>query len=108
MLDVTHIRFFTQKDMYRMFYQTGFRVVSSINSQCTGSSQVYEKYRVGKFPKTVTLDSATVTVHSIEDLASLCTLQHMFALQPAEYEELSTAEREWIDSPHPATVAFGF
>jgi 2-polyprenyl-3-methyl-5-hydroxy-6-metoxy-1,4-benzoquinol methylase len=106
LLDITHIRFFTKNDMYRMFYQTGFRVVGTGSTRCPASAEVFERHRGGEFPQTVELQSASVKVHSLEDLASLCTLQHTFALQPADYDQLSLAEREWIDAPHPATTAF--
>jgi O-antigen biosynthesis protein len=106
LLDITHIRFFTKDDMFRMFYQTGFRVVGMGRTQCPPSAEMFEKYRGGKFPQTLELRSASITVHSFEDLASLCTLQHTFALQPADYDQLSPAERQWIDAPHPATMAF--
>lgn len=106
LLDITHIRFFTKNDMYRMFYQTGFRVVGTGNTRCAASAEVFERHRGGEFPQTVELQSASVKVHSLEDLASLCALQHTFALQPADYDHLSLAERQWIDAPHPATTAF--
>jgi 2-polyprenyl-3-methyl-5-hydroxy-6-metoxy-1,4-benzoquinol methylase len=106
LLDITHIRFFTQKDMYRMFYQTGFRVVASGSTQCALSAEIFRKHRDGKFPQTIELESASITVHSSEDLASLCTVQHVFTLQPADYDQLSPDERQWIDAPHPPTMAF--
>jgi 2-polyprenyl-3-methyl-5-hydroxy-6-metoxy-1,4-benzoquinol methylase len=106
LLDITHIRFFTQKDMYRMFYQTGFRVVASTTTQCAPSEVIFRKHRDGKFPQTIELESASITVHSIEDLTSLCTVQHMFTLQPAAYDQLSPGERQWIDAPHPPTMAY--
>jgi len=106
LLDITHIRFFTQKDMYRMFYQTGFRVVASATTQCAASTEIFRKHRKGTFPQTIALESASITVHSSEDLASLCTVQHLFTLQPANYDRLSPDERQWIDAPHPATMAF--
>ena len=106
LLDITHIRFFTSQDMHRMFYQTGFRVVAADTVRCPGSSEVYEKYRRGSFPATVELKSAAITVHSAEDLESLCALQHIFVLQPAEHDQLSSGELRWIDAPHPETVAY--
>lgn len=106
LLDITHIRFFTYKDMCRMFYQTGFRVVATTSTHCARSTEILRKHRDGKFPQTIELESASITVHSSEDLTSLCTVQHMFTLQPADYDQLSPGERQWIDAPHPPTMAF--
>jgi O-antigen biosynthesis protein len=106
LLDITHIRFFTRQDMYRMFYQTGFRVVATASSRCPLSAEIFQKQINGSFPQQVKLDSVSVTVHTPQDLSDLCTLQHIFILQPAEYEDLSADERAWIDAPHPPTVAY--
>ena len=106
LLDITHIRFFTYNDMCRMFYQTGFRVVATASTHCPQSAAILRKHKDGKFPQTVELESASITVHSAEDLTSLCTVQHVFTLQPANYDQLSPGEREWIDAPHPPTMAF--
>jgi len=106
LLDITHIRFFARQDMYRMFYQTGFRVVATGSTRCSLSAEIFQKHINGSFPQQVKLDSVTVTVHTPQDLSDLCTLQHLFTIQPAEYENLSADERAWIDAPHPRTVAF--
>jgi 2-polyprenyl-3-methyl-5-hydroxy-6-metoxy-1,4-benzoquinol methylase len=106
LLDITHIRFFTRRDMYRMFYQTGFRVVATSSTRCPLSAQIFEKHINGSFPQQLKLDSVSVTVHTPQDLSDLCTLQHVFILQPAEYADLSADERAWIDAPHPPTVAY--
>ena len=106
LLDITHIRFFTRQDMYRMFYQTGFRVVATGSTRCPLSAEIFQKHTNGNFPQQVQLDSVSVTVHTQQDLSDLCTLQHLFTLQPAEYEDLSADERAWIDAPHPPTVAY--
>jgi 2-polyprenyl-3-methyl-5-hydroxy-6-metoxy-1,4-benzoquinol methylase len=106
LLDITHIRFFTRQDMYRMFYQTGFRVVTAHSTRCPLSVEIFQKHINGSFPQQVKLESVSVTVHTPQDLSDLCTLQHVFILQPAEYEDLSLDERAWIDAPHPPTVAY--
>jgi 2-polyprenyl-3-methyl-5-hydroxy-6-metoxy-1,4-benzoquinol methylase len=106
LLDITHIRFFTRQDMYRMFYQTGFRVMTTRSTRCPLSAEIFQKHINGSFPQQVNLDSISVTVHTPQDLSDLCTLQHVFTLQPAAYEDLSADERAWINAPHPPTVAF--
>jgi 2-polyprenyl-3-methyl-5-hydroxy-6-metoxy-1,4-benzoquinol methylase len=106
LLDITHIRFFTRHDMYRMFYQTGFRVVRTATTRCPLSTEIFQKHINGSFPQQVKLDSISITVHTAQDLSDLCALQHLFILQPAEYQDLSTDERAWIDAPHPPTVAY--
>jgi O-antigen biosynthesis protein len=106
LLDITHIRFFTRQDMYRMFYQTGFRVVAVSCTRCPLSAEIFQKHINGGFPQQVKLDSVSITVQTPQDLSDLCTLQHLYALQPVEYEDLSSDERVWIDAPHPPTVAY--
>jgi 2-polyprenyl-3-methyl-5-hydroxy-6-metoxy-1,4-benzoquinol methylase len=106
LLDITHIRFFTKQDMYRMFYQTGFRVAVSGGTQCAISTEIFETHRTREFPQTVQLDSVAITVHSLEDLTDLCMVQHQFMLQPVDYDQLPLDERQWIDAPHPPTKAF--
>jgi 2-polyprenyl-3-methyl-5-hydroxy-6-metoxy-1,4-benzoquinol methylase len=106
LLDITHIRFFTYNDMCRMFYQTGFRVVRTASTHCEQSAAILQKHKDGKFPQTIELESASITVHSTEDLTNLCTVQHLFTLQPANYDRLTPGERQWIDAPHPPTMAF--
>lgn len=106
LLDITHIRFFTRQDMYRMFYQTGFRVVTTSSTRCPLSEEIFQKHINGSFPQQVKLASLSVTVHTPQDLSDLCTLQHVFILQPAEYQDLTVDERAWIDAPHPTTVAY--
>ena len=106
LLDITHIRFFTRQDMYRMFYQTGFRVVATLSTRCPLSAEIFQKHINGSFPQQLNLDSMSLTVHTPQDLSDLCTLQHVFLLRPAEYGDLSADERAWIDAPHPPTVAY--
>ncbi len=91
--------------MYRMFYQTGFRVVRTRNTQCNASEQILRDNRHGSFPKQVALGTLSITEDSAEDLDNLCALQHLFTLQPASYEQLTPAERAFIDAPHPPTLA---
>jgi 2-polyprenyl-3-methyl-5-hydroxy-6-metoxy-1,4-benzoquinol methylase len=107
LLDITHIRFFTQSDMMRMFYQTGFRVLRYAPTRCPSSTEIFENHRNGRFPQTIQLKSASITAHSLDDLSSLCAVQHLYCLQPAKYDQLLPQEREWIDAPHPPTAAYG-
>ena len=106
LLDITHIRFFTRQDMYRMFYQTGFRVIATDSTRCPMSAEIFQTHINGKFPQQVKLNLASITIHDPQDLSDLCTLQHVFALQPVEYEDLSADERTWINAPHPPTFAY--
>jgi 2-polyprenyl-3-methyl-5-hydroxy-6-metoxy-1,4-benzoquinol methylase len=106
LLDITHIRFFTQDEMIRMFYQTGFRLTASTFTLCPRSREVFAKYCDGSFPQRIELESASITVHSKEDLVGLCALQHICVLAPVEHEALRPDERRWIDDPHPQTMAF--
>jgi 2-polyprenyl-3-methyl-5-hydroxy-6-metoxy-1,4-benzoquinol methylase len=106
-LDITHIRFFTQQDMLRMFYQTGFRPVRVGSTRCPASEEIFEKHRNGQFPQTIQLKSATIAAQSIEDLGNLCAVQHAFCLLPVGYDQLLPHERDFLIAPHPHTVAFG-
>ena len=106
LLDITHIRFFTDQDLMRMFYQTGFRVMNRSLTLDGNSRSVFENLTGKEFPQRIELDSWAITVKSEADLVSLCAMQHVFNLAPARYEYLSPEERSWIDEPHPPTQAY--
>jgi O-antigen biosynthesis protein len=106
LLDITHIRFFTRQDMYRMFYQTGYRVVKTAVTRSPFCADIFQQHINGQFPQQIKLDLASVTSRTPQDLSDLCTLQHLFTLQPVEYEDLTVDERIWIDAAHPPTVAY--
>jgi hypothetical protein len=106
LLDITHIRFFTDQDLLRTFYQTGFRVATRSATVCARSQEVYQRHTGRPYPQTIELEGATIEVASEAELTSFCALQHVFNLAPARYEALSPDERLWIDAPHPETLAF--
>jgi 2-polyprenyl-3-methyl-5-hydroxy-6-metoxy-1,4-benzoquinol methylase len=106
LLDITHIRFFTDQDLMRMFYQTGFRLMARSATFCERSQSLYQHFAGKAFPQVVELDGASIAVKSEQDLLSLCAMQHIVNLAPAEYGQLSQEERRWIDAPHPETYAY--
>lgn len=82
LLDVTHIRFFTRRDMMRLFAETGYRVGEvhcNIDERCRG---------VLSLPMngpTVDLQTPRLTLKGLtrDDLAELATLQFFFVATPA-------------------------
>jgi len=106
LLDITHIRFFTQDELMRLIYQTGFRLLGQAISLDEACKAIMKRHQDGPFPQQVEIDSATITVHSHADLESLCAVQNIRVITPARYEELSADEKAWVDAPHPATRAY--
>jgi len=106
LLDITHIRFFTDRDLYRMFYQTGFRVMGRTVTFDERSQAVYAQAKGKAFPQSIELAGASIRVQSHDELVSFCALQNMFNLAPARYEQLTAEERNWIDAPYPETLAY--
>ena len=108
LLDVTHLRFFTDFDARKMFYQTGYRVVSTRCNQFGEAGDIFERHKGDNFPSTLSLGDFSVTVRSTDDLSRLCAQQNIYLLEPADAASLTPAEIEMASGHYPPTHAFGF
>lgn len=108
LLDVTHLRFFTDFDARKMFYQTGYRVVNTRCNQFGEAGDIFERHKDNTFPSTLSLGDFSVTVRSVEDLSRLCAQQNIYLLTPYDSATLTPEEVEMASSAYPATHAFGF
>ena len=106
LLDVTHIRFFTNRDLIRMFYQTGFQVRRQGATFNTAEQDIYRRFSAGPYPLRLVFDHMSIDVMAESDLTSLCALQSVFSIEPADYDSLSDEEKLWVDGPSPETLAF--
>ena len=107
LLDVTHIRFFTEHEALRMIYQTGFRVEKTTFTVCPGVLPIYEQMQNRAFPQTIAFEKGSVLVENAEELRRLSALQHVFLVRPAQRSELNREELALLDAPHPMTFAMG-
>jgi len=108
LLDFTHIRFFTDFDARKMFYQTGYKVVSHKYSSFGLSGDLFTKYEAGTFPTSLAIGGDfSVTVKSRDDLARLCAQQNIYVITPHHDAGLTADEQSLASSDYPATHAFG-
>jgi len=108
LLDITHIRSFTPADMYRMLYQTGFRVVTDgVPPDVRLSAESSRSTINGSFPRQVKLDSVSILFTTARSFGPLHRFRHVFILQPVEIRGLCLqTNAPWIDAPPSATVAY--
>lgn len=108
LLDFTHIRFFTDFDARKMFYQTGYRVLSHQPSLFGQSGDIFAQYAQLPFPTTLSLGGKmNVTVDSRDDLARLCAQQNIYLITPHQGQDLNEEEQALASSTYPPTHAFG-
>lgn len=81
LLDVTHIRFFTLKEIRRFFHETGYRVVSVNNNLDSRLADLYQEHR-DKPVINIDFDRFTLKKVAREELAELCTLQFFVVAEP--------------------------
>ena len=107
LLDFTHLRFFTDFDARKMFYQTGFRVLDHRFSFPGPGRDIFERHKADVFPAALSLEGLTVQVQSMADLARLCADQNLYVLSPHHGEFRDEAEREMASNAYPQTYAYG-
>lgn len=107
LLDFTHLRFFTDFDARKMFYQTGFRVLDHRVSFLGAGGAIFERHKGEAFPFVLSLDGLGLQVKSVEDLRRLCADQNLYLLSPHHGEFRDDAEREMASNAYPATYTFG-
>lgn len=107
LLDFTHLRFFTDFDARRMFYQTGYRVLDHRGTFLGPGGAIFERHGNETFPLVLTLEDMTLKVHSREDLARLCIDQNLYLLERINGDYRDDAERSLATADYPNTYAFG-
>jgi SAM-dependent methyltransferase len=81
LLDITHIRFFTFRDIMRMMDETGF-VVDDV--KCNLDSRYAEIYNANRDKTNITLQLGRVRIEnlSVSELQEYCTLQFIVLAHP--------------------------
>jgi len=107
LLDFTHLRFFTDFDARKMFYQTGFRVLDHRWNFLGPGRDIFERHKDEAFPATLSLEGLALQVQSVADLTRLCADQNLYLLSPHHGEFRDAAEQEMASNSYPTTYAFG-
>jgi SAM-dependent methyltransferase len=99
-LDISHVRFFTHHEMFRLFYQTGFRVEAQMFILENSLPEPDE------FPAYFEADNLRVAVHDKLSWMRLCARQIMFRIRKADDEALTQDELNYRSGDHPETYTF--
>ncbi|APA86247.1 class I SAM-dependent methyltransferase [Paraburkholderia sprentiae WSM5005] len=83
LLDVTHIRFFTRKEMIRFCEETGYRVIQTRNSLDGGLLKFWQQHQDMTAPINIELDRMTLKNVTRDELLELCTIQFYLLLEKA-------------------------
>jgi SAM-dependent methyltransferase len=75
LLDITHIRFFTRREIERLFVETGYRIISLIN-------KFDERVPIDLHPKTEELQKFALTNLTDDDIVELRTFQFYVIASP--------------------------
>jgi capsular polysaccharide biosynthesis protein/2-polyprenyl-3-methyl-5-hydroxy-6-metoxy-1,4-benzoquinol methylase len=86
-MDITHMRFFCEQDMVRLFYQAGFRLLEKKYLK-TGQKLV----KPPAFPHTLELAGGHVVIRDEIHFNQLASPQIAFCLSPAKDTDLTTDE----------------
>lgn len=94
--DITHLRFFTEYEMIRMFYQTGFKVEQKIYLAVPPNLTKFEQY-----PITINVGNGLqMQVRNNEHWLQLNAIQLGFRIRIASDDELSPKETELRHGSH--------
>jgi 2-polyprenyl-3-methyl-5-hydroxy-6-metoxy-1,4-benzoquinol methylase len=74
LLDITHIRFFTFKEILRFCKETGYRVIASQNAIDLRLSQFFKEHQA-KAVSDINMDRVTLKNVTREELIEVCTIQ---------------------------------
>ena len=81
LLDVTHIRFFTLREIYRFFHETGYRITNkriNIDKRLAG---LFNRH-IGQASSDIRLGRMTLTDVTPDELGELCAIQFFVRAEP--------------------------
>lgn len=107
LLDFTHLRFFTDFDARKMFYQTGYRVLDHRHTFLGIGGSIFERHRAEAFPTALTVGDMSLRVESPQHLQALCADQNLYLIAPHHGLFRDEAERSLASADYPDTVTFG-
>lgn len=81
LLDITHIRFFTFREILRFCEETGYRVINTQHAIDGRLKALWQQHQA--LPGTINIDLDRITLKSLtqDDLRELCTIQFYFLLE---------------------------
>ncbi|MEJ8854208.1 class I SAM-dependent methyltransferase [Variovorax robiniae] len=107
LLDFTHLRFFTDFDARKMFYQAGYRVLDHRVTYLGEGGAIFQRHRGERFPLSLIVGELSIKVQSVDDLSRLCADQNLYLITPHHGELLDDTERAMASAAYPHTFAFG-
>ena len=81
LLDITHIRFFTYKELQRFFHETGYHVVKNVFGIDTRLSELFQRYK-DRCPCDIDTGKMVVKNVSQDELMEMCSLQFFMLVEP--------------------------
>lgn len=107
LLDFTHIRFFTDFDARKMFYQAGYRVLDHRINLLGAGAALYEQHRGQQFPRRIEFGDMSLNVATAAQFSGLCADQNLYVISP-HHGQLRNDEERWLASAdYPAVQAYG-
>ncbi|HEY9102737.1 glycosyltransferase [Chitinimonas sp.] len=74
LLDITHIRFFTYKEIKRFFHETGYRITKAVNGIDPRLKNLYDIF-APKVPCDIDCGKMVLKGVTLEELGELCSIQ---------------------------------
>jgi 2-polyprenyl-3-methyl-5-hydroxy-6-metoxy-1,4-benzoquinol methylase len=83
LLDITHIRFFTRKEMIKFVEETGYRVVQARYSIDGRLASLWQQHQGSAGPFNIDLERMTLKNVTRDELVELCSVQYYLLLEKA-------------------------
>lgn len=96
LLDVTHIRFFTLREIHRFFHETGYRITQLRHNLDGRLIETFNRY---KNQQLFDLEFERMTLKKVtaDELGELCTIQFYVRAEPGAEAEAAFSERVVVE-----------
>ncbi len=99
LLDITHIRFFTYREVERFFRETGYRLARTTYGIDSRLRELFDQHK-DHCPATIDIGKMVLRDITSEELHELCSLQFYVVAVPAESDSQYASETDAASLPH--------